>query len=179
MTILKHILELRGHILRCHKSIYVRDVYVETPCQSMTQGKQKPSWVWWVGKGYTTLWPQLMLTQVELTPTGWEGLKTRPLLEDAPVHNVLPTRDVNAKDSCSAWDTDTGCAGNFLSVASRLQHTPYSTFQGLSKPLWSQTLGTASHWQRSRIAFGYRQRETREKHPSRLIREHSGSFSVA
>lgn len=60
-------------------------------------------------------------------------------LEDGRARNVLPTCDVSANDSCSTPDIDTGCVGSFLSVASHLQHTPYSTFQGLSKPWPSQT----------------------------------------
>lgn len=95
--------------------------------------------------------------------------------EDSRAHNALPTCDASANDSCSTRDIDTGCAGSFLSVASHLQRTPYSTFQGLSKPRPSQTSRTASLWQRSQIAFGYAQRETREKYPSRLIREGSGA----
>lgn len=87
-------------------------------------------------------------------------------LEDSRTRNVLPTCDVNANDSCATRDIDTGCAGSFLSVASHLQHTPYSTFQGLSKPWPSQTSWTASLWQRSQIAFEYAQRETWEKYPS-------------
>lgn len=97
-------------------------------------------------------------------------------LEDSRARNALPTCDVNANDSCSTQDIDTGCAGRFLSVASHLQHTPYSTFQGLSKPWPSQTSWTASLWQRSQIAFEYGQSETREKYPSRLIRGGSGAF---
>lgn len=97
-------------------------------------------------------------------------------LEDSRARNALPACDENADDSGSTRDIDTGCAGSFPSVPPHLQHTPYSTFQGLSKPWPSQTSWTASLWQRSQIAFEYERRETREKYPSRLIREGSGAF---
>lgn len=104
----------------------------------MARGKSEPSWGWSAGKGYTTL--QLMLTRAELTPTGWEGLKMRPLPAATPTRNVLSSHDVKVDDSCPARDINMGCAGRFFYVSlHRPQHTPYSTFQGLSKPWLSNS----------------------------------------
>lgn len=64
----------------------------------------------------------------------------RPLPAATPTRNVLSSHDVKVGDSCPARDINMGCAGKFFCVSlHRPQHTPYSTFQGLSKPWLSNS----------------------------------------